>query len=271
MRFVVIAATRTGSSHFISLLGGHPDVLVNGNVFDARDENALYVFWPGNEPTRDLKRELIALRRADPEAFLEEIFSTNFGRAHTGFKIFEDENNDILDRLLDDPVIGKIVLYRRNVLARFSSALIARETKKYSRREWQKVGESPKVAFAERAFVKYQRKYVKFYEAIVDRLNESGQAFYFLNYEDINEPRCMLNVINFIGADCRKEMSRSAQARQLVKQNSPDILSRFSNPGDVVSFLEKHDLLHWMHEGELSLRPVRFLKEDRGEGADTPA
>src|SRR5215469_7670656 len=202
MHFVVIAAQRTGSSHLISLLGGHPDLLANGNVFDARKEKALYVFWPKGGMTKELKRELTTLRRTDPDAFLERIFCTTFGRKHVGFKIFQDENNDMLDKLIANPDVKKIVLYRRNVLARYSSTVIARKTKKYSRKAWRgDVPEAPKVAFDEALFLRYQRKYVKFYEKIVSKLNATGQAFYFVNYEDINDPLLTKNLVNFIGGD----------------------------------------------------------------------
>ena len=144
MRFVIICAARTGSSHLVSVLSGHPELLVNGNVFDDKAEGRLYVFWQKEQLTPELKAELVDLRKRDPEAFLEQIFRTNHGRTHVGFKMFGGENDPMLDRIIDDASIKKIVLYRRNALANFSSALVARKTGKYSLREGKKIGDAPR-------------------------------------------------------------------------------------------------------------------------------
>ena len=260
MRFVIICAPRTGSSHLVSVLSGHPELLVNGNVFDDHAAGRLYVFWQKEQLTRELKAELISLRKRDPEAFLEEIFRTTHGRAHVGFKMFKGENDQMLDRIVDDPAIRKVVLYRRNVLANFSSALVARRTGKYSLREGKESGSVPRVKFKPGRFMKFHNRYTEFFGGIVDRLNASGQNFYFVNYEDINEPRVLGGLINFVGANAAKSISRESQFKRQVKQNSFDILSRFANPEEVERFLRECNLLHWLHEGELMLNP--FSTED---------
>jgi hypothetical protein len=264
MRFVIICAPRTGSSHLVSVLSGHPELLVNGNVFDDKAEGRLYVFWQKEQLTPELKAELVDLRKRDPEAFLEQIFRTNHGRTHVGFKMFRGENDPMLDRIIDDASIKKIVLYRRNALANFSSALVARKTGKYSLREGKKIGDAPKVKFKPERFVKFHDRYTGFFGGVVDRLNASGQNFYLVHYEDINEPRVLSGLIGFIGADPAKSIAKENQFKRQVKQNSFDILSRFSNPKQVERFLRERHLLHWLHEGELMLSP--FPRE--GEVAD---
>jgi hypothetical protein len=42
-----------------------------------------------------------------------------------------------------------------------------------------------------------------------------------------------------------------------VKQNSSEILQRFSNPDAVEKFLRKHGLMDWMYEAEVSLAPFQ--------------
>src|SRR5215469_16377205 len=133
MRFIIIASERTGSSHLVNVLSGHPDIFTNGNVFDARKPKLVYVLWP--DKTAATKLELSELRRTAPLEFLERIFSTGYGRAHVGFKIFSGENDEILDQLIKDSTVRKIVLYRRNLLACFSSHLVAASTGKYSARD----------------------------------------------------------------------------------------------------------------------------------------
>jgi hypothetical protein len=41
-----------------------------------------------------------------------------------------------------------------------------------------------------------------------------------------------------------------------VKQNSPDILSRFANAAEVEAFLRRNSLMHWAYEGETSIAPL---------------
>ena len=256
MRFVIICAPRTGSSHLVSVLGGHPDVLANGNVFDAR-RNRLYAFWPKEDLTREVKTELIDLRARNPEEFLERIFSKNYGKQHVGFKIFRQENDAVLHRMIEDDAIRKIVLYRRNILAIFSSARVARKTGKYGiREESEKIVATPKIKFDEEWFIKFHQKYTSFFRDVLERLNRSQQQIFFVNYEDINEPPVLGALLTFIGANPSANISPENQIKRHRKQNSTDILSRFQDPDVVQTFLHEHGLLHWMHEGELGLSAV---------------
>lgn len=249
MRFVVIASPRTGSSYLVNLLSAHPDVFTNGNVFDSRE--TVYVFWP--DATPDLKRELMAMRRADPYAFLERIYSSGYGRHHVGFKIFSGENDEILDSLIRDAAIKKIVLFRRNVLACYSSALVARKTRKYSATvETQQ----PLVEFRRRQFIKFFNHYTSFYRSTILKLNNFKQNYYLLHYEDTMDGYILSSVLNFIGADTTKELDNSMQNKKLIKQNSSNILARFQNQEEVVAFVSARGLSHWLHEGETSLLPL---------------
>jgi len=260
MRFVVICAPRTGSSHLVSLLSGHPDMFVNGNVFDSRKLKRLYAFWPPEDLTPAVKKELTDLRSRDADAFLERIFSTDYGRSNVGFKIFDGENDEILNKLIEDSSIRKIVLYRSNVLANFSSSLVAAKVGMWGQKEGRSAPPPPKVKFDAERFVRFHDEYTGFFRKVIERLNAANQIFYFLDYEKINEPYLLRSLIAFIGADPEKEVRHENQYKRLVKQNSSDILSRFSNANKVRRFLLEHELLHWMHEGELDFAPL----SDRG-------
>jgi hypothetical protein len=253
MRFVIICAARTGSSHFVSSLGGHPDIFMNGNIFDAARPDRLYVFWPKEDVTAALREELCTLRANDPQAFLDRICSVTYARAHVGFKIFEGENDTFLDRMLADHEVRKIVLYRRNLLASFSSALVARETGQYGQRDGKTRPEPPKVRFSANKFAKFHDRYVAFFDQVTEKLTKNRQFYFMVNYEDINEPRVLADIVSFVGGDATKPFSRDLQYKAQVKQNSLDILSRFSNPRAVRKYLTEAGLLHWMREGELDM------------------
>jgi hypothetical protein len=250
MRFVIIGSPRTGSSHLVNLVGAHPEILCNGNVFHPKH---VWVFWPEADLSRDVKIELRELRRTDPDALLERVFATNYGRPHVGFKIFEGQNDAILDKLIEDDSVKKIVLYRKNVLASYSSKLVARKTGKFDATDSQALAEPPKVAFVQEKFVEFQTRFNAFYSRVIDRLNAHRQVFHLINYDEINDPTLFAGLVNFIGANPLLGVSKADQHKNHVKQNPTNICSRFSNSEEVVEYLRETGLLHWAHEGDTYL------------------
>ncbi len=241
---------------------------MNGNIFDAGQHNRLYLFWPKEDVTDSIRKRLCNLRKKNPRVFLDQVCSVTYGRAHVGFKIFEGENDAILDQILADTNIRKIVLFRRNILASFSSALVARETGRYGQRDGKRHPDPPKVKFSRKQFANFHDRYVTFFHKVMEELRKSGQFYFLVNYEDINEPDVLANIVAFVGGDPIKPFSRELQYKTQVKQNSSNIVSRFSNPRTVKKFLAKFGLLYWTHESELNmgrrLSPDE-IDEDGGE------
>jgi LPS sulfotransferase NodH len=263
MRYVVIASPRTGSSHLVHLLGAHPDIFSNGNIFD--DRKTVYVFWPSI--TQVERQELSELRARDPEAFLEAVFARNHGRDHVGFKIFEDEGDQMLDKLITSADVKKVVLYRKNILAAYSSKLIAAKTKQYSVSKEAKKVPSPQIIFEEGEFMKYLEGYNSFYRSVIDKLAKCRQDFHFIGYDEINDAWRFTALIQFIGADSAKPLSSASQFRHNLKQNSPNILSRFSNKKAVKGFLRRQGRMDWAYEGEVFLG--NFEPGEPDDSADT--
>ena len=253
MRFVIVASPRTGSSHLVTLLSAHPDILCSGNSLHPKH---VWLSWPRTDLTASVKSELADLRERDSDAFLERLYTSGYGRSHVGFKIFNGQNNAALRRLLENPEIRKIILYRKNVLANFASALAARSSKKWSVKEGRPLPPPPAVHFDEQEFVGFHNKYVAFYQEVLGRLNHNSQPFHFIDYLDINEPLLFAGLVSFIGADPARLSSPSPVRAAHTKQNSPDILSRFLNSADVASFLDRYGLQHWAREEETSIAPI---------------
>jgi len=253
MRFVIVASPRTGSSHLVTQLSAHPEILCHGNSLHPKH---MWLSWPKKDLTKSVKVELSGLREQDADAFLERLYTTGYGRPHVGFKIFQGQNNSVLRKLLKSPDVRKIVLYRKNVLANFASALAARSNKKWSVKEGRSVPPPPAVHFDEQEFIGFHNEYVAFYVGVLNRLGRRRQPFHFIEYLDINEPLLFAGLVNFIGADPAKLNSPAPLRARQTKQNSPDIVSRFLNSSDVVSFLERHQLQHWAREGETSMAPI---------------
>jgi len=262
MRFVIIGSPRTGSSHLVTLLGSHPDILCSGNVFHSR---SVWVFWPKKALTPQVKSELLELREADPDALLERVFSSSFGREHVGFKIFEGQNDRILDRLILDNDVRKIVLHRRNVLANYASSLTAKRSGDWGGRAGGRIPEPPKVPFNEARFIAFHDAYVAFYRTVIAKLNDNHQQFHLVSYDEINDPFFLSSLLRFIGV--QGSLSETHLKGHHVKQNSDDILSRFSNPKPLLKFLEARRLLHWLHEGPATLAHLGEPNERKLETA----
>ena len=250
MRFMIIGSARTGSSHLVNMLGGHPDILCNGNIFHPKE---VHVFWPDGQITPALRVELREQRLSDPAAFLERVSRADFGKRFVGFKIFEGQNDQILEQVIADCSVKKIVLYRDNVLANFSSKLAANRTGRYSVKEGAELREQEKVRFIPDDFISFHNEYNRFYREVIASLNNATQSFHLIEYEQINNPYFFSAAVSFIGADPNRSPMESQPRKKQVKQNSPDICSRFKNSDVVLDFLKNHDLLHWAHEGEVSL------------------
>ncbi|HEY3776696.1 MAG TPA: hypothetical protein VGL35_01420 [Rhizomicrobium sp.] len=268
MRFVIIASPRTGSSLLVDVLGRHPKIFCNGNALHPRH---LWLFWPKSELPSPLKDDLCALREKNPEEFLERLYNANFGKDHVGFKIFNGQNNPMLRKMIDDAKIRKIVLYRKNVLASFASAQAARSDKQWSVSKGTSSNFPPKIQFDEAEFVPFHDKYISYYQKVMRRLGKRNQPFHFLEYADINDSLLIANVVSFIGADPAL-LSRKADDRSRhMKQNSPDILSRFTNAAEIEAFLSRNNLLHWAYEGETSIAPLATGHERRSNSIDIHA
>lgn len=253
MRFVIIAAERTGSSYLTSRLRRHRDILCHGEVFHKKN---VWVYWPKRDSTDEVKAELHTLRHKDPRALLERVFAATYGHPCVGFKIFKGQCDSILQTLIDDRSVRKVVLYRRNVLANYASALAAARTGIWSTKEALET-EVPKLTFKSAQFIRFHDDYVQSYRFIIGSLNENREPFLLYNYEDVNDPMLFAGLLVFIGADPGR--FREIPRREIVKQNPADVLSRFSNPDAAASFLRDHGLLHWAHEPRTDCGPLALI------------
>lgn len=251
MNFAIVCTQRTGSTLLTQLLDQQEDVLCNGAVFDAH---------PGRMPVRWAKdlvliRELERLRDSAPEDFLSRVFAETLGCRAVGFKICPGHNDAMLDKLLVDSAIAKIVLFRRNVLAVYSSAMIARRSGERRSTAPDTVPESrPLVEFDQKKFMRFWERYIAYYRSVFERLNTLGQVFHLVDYTELNDPRHFSRIINFVGSASTKSV-RDTKNR---KQNSSDIISRFSNSEVAAAFLKQYRLTGWGYETEAFLDPGLF-------------
>lgn len=262
MRFAIIASPRTGSSHLVAMLNREPDIFCNAEAFHRRKP---FLHWPKRDLTPELEAELFALRAGSPLDFLELVFSRNYGRQHVGFKIFANHNDLVLDKIIMERTIRKIVLYRRNVLANYASEMSARATGNYALKTARLP--RPQVHFDREQFIRFHDRYNAFYRSSTERLNHSGQQFFFLEYETLNSPHIFSALLKFIEAAGHRENLREVSRRK----GNVNILSRFSNSDEVQSFLLQEGLMSWSHEGELSLGDLGVGPQISGVAVPKPA
>lgn len=260
MRFVILAQERTGSSHLTDMLNNQNDILCNGEIFHPRD---VYVHWPKSAKTPELMRELGALKASDPLGFLDRVMDARFDREHVGFKILEGQNEIALNHLLQDPTFLKVVLYRRNALATYSSKKLAHLSGQWDRREGKRAAGLEKIRFNAERFTKFHDGYVAYYSRLLASLTANKQPLHFINYEEINDARLLSALVLSIGGDPAGIRIASRHRRQ----NSSNIISRFSNPEDVEQFLMKHNLMQWAYEADTSLDPLQHKEEESGREA----
>lgn len=240
--FVIIANPRTGTNHFIDLLNSHPAVTSHREVFH---RHSVYL----KNGTKD---GLLEERNKDPIAFLKKLYDESPTRA-CGFKIFMDHDDSVLDAVLYDSDIKKIILYRSNFLAVYSSDKIAEAENRYlivdkdagkiSDGAYDSSRTEVKALFTRNEFEARWKAYQQHYRHAVDVLNETGQNYLFMTYEDFINESFFRRVFPFLGL---------AQPPRLVtrkkKMNASDILSRFSNPDDARSHIEEIGRQNWAYE-----------------------
>ena len=261
MSFAIIASPRTGSTHLSNLLHAQSDIFCNGEICHAKKLN---LRWDKEDQSEAVVSELATLRSQRPREFLNRIFAVNYGCREVGFKILKGQSDAVFDELFRDPSIKKIVLFRRNILANYSSKLIASLSGEYALRK-KDVDETPPasstVPFDENEFIRFGKKYNRYYDGVMSRLRQSRQYYHVINYEDINEPEFFGNLLRFLGSEASEQPSTGRN----VKQNPAYIVSRFSNADAVEDFLRRRNLMHWAYEGELSLGPLPNAADRKGK------
>ena len=262
IRFVIVANPRTGTNHFIDLLNSHPDITCHREVFH---HHSVYL----KQGTRD---ELLEERNKNPIAFLKKLYDDSPTPA-CGFKIFMGHDEAVLNSVLLDKNIKKIVLYRPNFLAVYSSDKVAEAENRYlildkdrgsiSDGAYDSSRTEKKALFTKTEFKARWNAYQEHYRKAVDVLNETGQNYLFMTYEDFINESFFRRVFPFLGLSQPPSL-----LTRMKKMNDNDILSRFSNPGDARSYIEDIGRQNWAHESFMLWQGRDDVVIDAGEKKD---
>ncbi|MGR3434018.1 MAG: nodulation protein NodH [Shimia sp.] len=200
--FVVFAEMRTGSNFLEATLNRLPDVTCHGELF-----NPHFVGYPNDEAPFGFDH---ARRDADPMGLVGAVRGAP---GLNGFRYFHDHHAAVLDPVLRDPAIGKVIL-TRNPLESYVSWKIAQATG-----QWKLTNATHHKAVAAEfdgpEFEAHVEALQAFQVRLLNALQRSGQTAFYVAYEDIQDLEAMNGLAAWLGSGHRLD----GLDRKLKKQN----------------------------------------------------
>jgi LPS sulfotransferase NodH len=195
VRFVVLAAPRTGSNMLCSMLNGHPRVLCHHEMFNPEG-----IHYALDCRAGEIDLGPVSDRDIDPMGFLGRIWRHDRGASALGFKLNRGQNDAVFRAVLADRAIRKIILVRRNRIQTFISERIALRTG-----EWESYEFSDHRPFRCRLHVEAAelRAHVaandRYYGAMRDLLGTTGQVWLEIAYEDLAGRTSQRRLLHYLG------------------------------------------------------------------------
>lgn len=224
--FVIFAEMRTGSNYLEATLNDLPDLNCLGEVYNPT--------FMGHHNTFEMHGIDMDRRERKPLDLLDAIID-NAGNALPGFRFFHDHDPRVLDRILPDPRIAKVIL-TRNPLESYVSRRIATETGQWRLTD-MKHQKSAKVAFRLWEFETMLEDLQNFQIRLQRGMQVTGQAAFYIRYEDINDVEIVNGLARYLGS--RHELE--ATNAKLKKQNPSDLSQKVENYDHMVRSLAKLD------------------------------
>ena len=227
--FVIIAMPRSGSTRLCDILGRHPAVACNLEIFHPDEVQAHIPRDAGHEIMDTAKRD------ANPKLFLDKFLAFNEtwfkGRHCHGFKAMLNRNQlmAVTEIIAPDPRLRKIMLYRDNLLAGYASVELAMASGLWHRTQGNDAPAEPprKVAFDWDRFFSYAGEQELTRRAVEEAMHRSHQLFLPLSYEETLTQRGMERVWAYLNVPplAADGIYQRTYERRLIDQ--------FSNPEQV--------------------------------------
>ena len=241
-RFVILAAQRTGSYMLATALDALPGVCCHGELFRKNDKgvDADSAILGGIAP----EFSDVEYRHRHHKAFLDAVDEATPAQL-TGFKLMLRQAPEVQRSLVDEGVYRIILLDRPNVLALYSSHLIARSTGV----GYMQKGDTAIVSTVEfdaSDFRGFWRRYRKKYEEFDAMRQASARCrMIAVEYLDLLRGDAFRRVLDFLGVEAGGDLADYIGTQ---KRNSSEILQRFSNPDAVTDCLRAAGKLEWCRE-----------------------
>ncbi|ABF62753.1 hypothetical protein TM1040_0020 [Ruegeria sp. TM1040] len=222
--FVVLAEMRTGSNFLEANLNALRGVSCLGEAF-----NPHFIGYPNQESIFEVSREA---RDDDPHALVDAIHAAE---GLCGFRYFHDHDPRILERILNDPQVAKIIL-TRNPLDSYVSWKIARTTGQWKLTNVKRRKEA-KAVFDAEEFGAHVDGLQEFQIAVLNQLQRTGQTAFYVAYEDLQSLEVMNGLATWLGVDARLD----ALDDSLKRQNPAPVIAKVENPEEMTEALAGMD------------------------------
>jgi LPS sulfotransferase NodH len=224
--FVLFAEMRTGSNYLEESLNKFDGIACLGEVF-----NPTFI---GHHNTFDMHGFDMDRREQDPLGLLQTIIAKADG-VLPGFRLFHDHDDRVVDHVLPDPRIAKVIL-TRNPLDSYVSRKIASATGQWRLTD-MKHAKTAKVRFDAPEFRDLVDTLGGFQERLRQGLQRTGQVAFHIRYEDINDAEVLNGLAAFLGLDERVDTT----SKKLKKQNPSPLRDKVENYDDMVVALSDLD------------------------------
>lgn len=230
--FVILALPRTGSTLLTQLLDSHPRITCYNEPFNP---DAVYA------ADKTLKTERMrAYRDEDPVGFTELLYSVDGAERVVGFKILEYQARDVQDHLLLRRDIRKVILRRDNLLASYSSNLMAIKVRQWGLGAGDQARKTT-IEFNYRKFDDYLGRTAQYYRHVNGLIESSGSPMMALEYQELISHEVQKRLLAFLGADPTCKLKA-----RIKRQNPGSLWTRFSNWDQVVADLSGTAMEEWL-------------------------
>jgi hypothetical protein len=223
--FVLFAEMRTGSNYLEDSLNNFPDINCLGEVYNPT--------FLGHHNTFEMYGYDMDRREQDPLGLLQTIIENGDGLP--GFRLFHDHDDRVVERVLPDPRIAKVIL-TRNPLDSYVSRKIASATGQWRLTD-MKHAKTAKIRFDAGEFGDLLDALLPFQERLRQGLQRTGQVAFNVRYEDINDPEMLNGLAAFLGSAERVD----ATSKKLKRQNPAPLRDKVENYDEMVAALSDLD------------------------------
>lgn len=223
-RFIIAAFPRTGSNWLCGTLDSHPEVVCH---YEALHPAGTFLSH------RATHAPTLAERNADPRGFVERLYGEHHGCRAVGFKAMWGQEPELVEELLADPSVAKIVLRRENRLRVYVSARRATITGAFAERRYDHL----RVAVDPDDVLRFADDYACYFDWI--DVVTRGQDVLRLTYERLFEPGAVARALRFLGVEPDELLVTPAHARQ----SSDSLRHAIANFDELAAGLAGTDLL----------------------------
>lgn len=243
IRFVVLAAPRTGSNWLCSLLNSHPDILCHHEIFNPEG-----IHYALSARHGELDFGLVKDRDRDPLPVLKRVWRETLGFPVVGFKLSRGQSAAVLNRVLEDREVRKIIIRRANRIRTFVSEQIAETTGEWesyrnSTRGHKNIAVTVDLAELHRHVIANQRFYADIHEALAG----TQQSAVEIDYEELADRRNVARLLTFLGVS--SDVTLTAGTR---KQNAAALHELIANIDELRSQLAGSELERDLWSDELA-------------------